>query len=168
MLFLFIHTLLAQQISGPIQIHATQRYFTTTEGQPFFWLADTSWELFHRLDLEESKICLDKRASQGFNVVRAVALTEPDGLNDPNVNGDKPFLDDQYYKPNEVCWKNMDLVLDLNLGNLAGNSLLGTWYDPRIGVKFPVGKMSKIRKSTVIPSSQGRGDDWILILESVD
>jgi hypothetical protein len=110
LLFLFIYTLLAQQISGPIQIHATQRYFTTAEGQPFFWLADTSWELFHRLDLDKSKMYLDKRASQGFNVAQAVALAELDGLNDPNVNGDKPFLDDQYYKPNEACWKHMDLV----------------------------------------------------------
>jgi hypothetical protein len=59
-------------------------------------------------------------------------------------------------------------LLDLNLGNLAGNSLLGTWYDPQIGVKFPAGKVSKMRKSTVIPPSQERGNEWILILESAD
>ncbi|WP_086539701.1 glycoside hydrolase family 140 protein [Algoriphagus antarcticus] len=129
LLFLFSQILLAQQITGPIQIHENQRYFTNAEGEPFFWMADTAWELFHRLDLEESKIYLDKRASQGFNVVQAVALSELDGLNDPNANGDTPFLDDQYSKPNEAYWKHVDAVLNLAKARNIHIALLPTWGD---------------------------------------
>jgi len=129
LLFLFIHTLLAQQISGPIQIHEDQRYFITAKGEPFFWIADTAWELFHRLDLEESKIYFDKRASQGFNVVQAVALAELDGLNDPNANGDKPFIDEAYSKPNEAYWKHVDAIINLALERNIHLALLPTWGD---------------------------------------
>lgn len=44
------------------------------QDEPFFWLADTAWELFHRLDESEAKLYLDKRAAQGFNVVFVVVL----------------------------------------------------------------------------------------------
>lgn len=128
-LFLFINSLFAQQIRGPIQIHENQRYFTTAEGEPFFWMADTAWELFHRLDLEESKIYLDKRASQGFNVVQAVALSELDGLNDPNANGDTPFLDEHYSNPNEAYWKHVDAIINLARARNIHIALLPTWGD---------------------------------------
>lgn len=129
LLLLFSHTLFAQQIKGPIQIHENQRYFTTAEGEAFFWMADTAWELFHRLDLEDSKIYLDKRASQGFNVVQAVALAELNGLNDPNANGDKPFLDEAYSKPNEDYWKHVDAVINLARARNIHIALLPTWGD---------------------------------------
>jgi hypothetical protein len=47
---------------------------TLDQDEPFFWLADTAWELFHRLDEAEAKLYLDKRAAQGFNVVFVVVL----------------------------------------------------------------------------------------------
>ena len=52
------------------------RHLQTTAGEPFFWLGDTAWELFHRLDLAEAERYLDARAEQGFNVVQAVVLAE--------------------------------------------------------------------------------------------
>lgn len=126
---LFIQNLFAQEITGPIQIHENHRYFMTADGEPFFWMADTAWELFHRLDLEESKIYFDKRASQGFNVVQAVGLSELDGLNTPNANGDKPFLDEAYSKPNEAYWKHVDAVINLALERDIHIALLPTWGD---------------------------------------
>lgn len=126
---LLIHTLLAQQISGPIKIHENQQYFMEADGTPFFWMADTAWELFHRLDLEESKLYLDMRKSQGFNVVQAVALAELDGLNDPNANGDKPFLDQNYAQPNEAYWQHVDAVLSLALERGIHMAFLPTWGD---------------------------------------
>jgi len=129
LLFLFLQSLFAQHIAGTIQIHQDQRYFIDSEGKPFFWLADTAWELFHRLDLEQSKMYLDKRKSQGFNVVQAMGLAELDGLNDPNANGDKPFLDKAYSKPNEAYWKHVDAVLNLALARNIHIALLPTWGD---------------------------------------
>jgi hypothetical protein len=56
------------------------RYLQTKEGQPFFWLGDTGWELFHRLKREEIVKLLSARKNQGFNVIQAVALAEFNGI----------------------------------------------------------------------------------------
>lgn len=128
-LSLFVQTLVGQQITGPIQIHKNQRYFTDAAGTPFFWMADTAWELFHRLDLEESSMYFDKRKAQGFNVVQAVGLAELDGLTDPNANGDTPFLDQDFTEPNEAYWKHVDAVLNLALERELHIALLPTWGD---------------------------------------
>jgi hypothetical protein len=79
--------------------------------------------------LEESKIYLDKRASQGFNVVQAVALEELYYLNDPNANRDKPFLDEAYSNINEAYWKHVDAVINLALERDIHIALLPTWGD---------------------------------------
>ena len=36
-------------------------------GKPFFYLADTAWELLHRLDRKQALEYLDKRASQSLH-----------------------------------------------------------------------------------------------------
>lgn len=43
---------------------------------PFFYLGDTAWETFHRLDLDDAKVLLRNRAAKGFNVIMAVVLSE--------------------------------------------------------------------------------------------
>ena len=87
--FIFISTL-STNIFGQFQVSENRR-FITREGKPFFWLGDTAWELFHRLDEKEAKFYLDKRQEQGFNVIQAVVLAELDGIHSPNANGDVPF-----------------------------------------------------------------------------
>ena len=57
----------------------------------------------------------------------------------------------------------------LNLTLLSGNSFRGTWYDPRTGVEFPNSTLlSKGQHVEINPPSQGRGNDWVLILDRVD
>ena len=53
------------------------------DGKPFFWLGDTGWELFHRLDRGQATRYLEDRASKGFTVIQAVAIAELDGHTDP-------------------------------------------------------------------------------------
>jgi len=48
----------------------------TKPDDPFFYLGDTAWELFHRLDLDEARMFLENRAAKGFNVVMAVLFSE--------------------------------------------------------------------------------------------
>ena len=38
--------------------------------KPFFWLGDTAWELFHRLDSGQADQYLKRRAEQGFTVIQ--------------------------------------------------------------------------------------------------
>ncbi len=76
-----------------IRVAANHRTLETTEGTPFFWLGDTAWELFHRLNREEAIEYLDTRKAQGFNVIQAVALAEFDGLRTPNAYNDLPLVE---------------------------------------------------------------------------
>ncbi len=45
-----------------LKIHESQRYLVRENGEAFFWLGDTAWELFHRLDGEEVMEYLENRA----------------------------------------------------------------------------------------------------------
>lgn len=128
-LFLTLQQAHSQKITGPIQVHPSQRFLMTAEAQPFFWLADTAWELIHRLDEKEATMYLDKRKEQGFNVVQTVVLAELDGLNSPNANGNLPFSDLKKWEYNEAYFKHIDRILDLALERDIHIALLPTWGD---------------------------------------
>ena len=99
------------------------------DGKAFFWLGDTAWELFHRLDKAESEKYLKRRSEQGFTVIQAVALAEMDGLHTPNANGDKPLIDDDPTKPNEKYFLHADTVIDIAASYNINIALLPTWGD---------------------------------------
>jgi hypothetical protein len=82
-----------------VQVSADRRFLVTAGNKPFFYLADTAWELFHRLDRKQALEYLDKRASQGYTAIQAVALAELDGVTDPNPYGDLPLIDKDPLRP---------------------------------------------------------------------
>ncbi len=47
-----------------ITVSENHRFLVTETGEPFFWLADTDWEIFHRLTLEEAEFFLKNRQQQ--------------------------------------------------------------------------------------------------------
>ncbi len=112
-----------------LRIASTGRHLVTEDGAPFFWLADTAWELLHRLDDAESDHYLRTRAAQGFNVIQTVALAESDGLRTPDAAGHLPFHDLDPMRPNEPFWARMDRTLARanELGLVV--ALLPTWGD---------------------------------------
>ena len=57
----------------PLKVSENKR-FLTAGGKPFFWMGDTGWELFHRLNMTNAFIYFEKRSEQGFNVIQAVVL----------------------------------------------------------------------------------------------
>lgn len=126
---LLVPVRLMGQIQGPIEISENSRFLAQSDGSPFFWMADTAWELFHRTDRAEAEYYLDTRASQGFNVVQAVALAEIDGLNTPNSYGEKPFLSITPLKMNEKYWEHVDYIIDLAAIKGIHIALLPTWGD---------------------------------------
>ncbi|MGH7226082.1 MAG: DUF4038 domain-containing protein, partial [Gemmataceae bacterium] len=67
-----------------LKVSENRRFLITEKGEPFFWLGDTAWELFHRLNREQADRYLRKRSAHGFTVIQAVALAELDGHTDPN------------------------------------------------------------------------------------
>lgn len=114
---------------APLVVHSSGRYLARADGTPFFYLADTAWELFHRANLEEADHYLRTRAQQGFTVVQAVALPEFAGLHVPNPYGEKPLHDDDPTKPNEAYFKHVDMLLDRAAWNGLVVAFLPTWGD---------------------------------------
>lgn len=112
-----------------IKVSENRRFLVTADGKPFFWLGDTAWELFHRLNREDAEHYLRNRAERRFTVVQAVALAELDGLNDPNPYGQKPLVDNDPTRPNEAYFQHVDWIVKRanELGIYIG--FLPTWGD---------------------------------------
>lgn len=117
------------QVPGPLRISDNHRFLVYEDGTPFFWQADTAWELFHRCDREEVEYYLQKRLTQGFNVIQAVALAEIDGLETPNPYEQRPLIENDPARPNEKYFEHVDFVIDRanDLGMYI--ALLPTWGD---------------------------------------
>lgn len=112
-----------------LKVSENQRFLVTEFGEPFFWLADTAWELFHRCDREEVIYYLDKRKSQGFNVVQAVALAEIDGIQTPNRYGETPIIENDPTRPNAAYFEHVDFVIEEAAKRGIYIALLPTWGD---------------------------------------
>ncbi|HON01615.1 MAG TPA: glycoside hydrolase family 140 protein [Paludibacteraceae bacterium] len=128
--FLFI-SLFGQKIlcQSELKITSDHHYLSYKNGDPFFWLGDTAWELFHRLKLEEIETYLENRKQKGFNVVQVVVLPEMDGLRVPNRYGDVPLIDMDPTKPNEKYFQFVDTVVKLAAKKGIFMGLLPTWGD---------------------------------------
>ena len=117
----------------PIKVSENHRFLTHQDGKPFFYLADTAWELFHRLDREEAKTYLEDRASKGFTVIQAVAIAELDGISTGNAYGHLPFENQDPTKPavkegaENDYWDHVDyIVKEANKRGLT-IGMLPTW-----------------------------------------
>src|SRR5579884_2459988 len=91
-----------------LRVSENGRYFQREDGRPFFFLADTAWELFHALTLEEAREYFRDRAARGFNVIQAVIVSEFEGLDFPNAYGETPFMGRDPLRPNEHYFKSVD------------------------------------------------------------
>ena len=115
---------------GPdLRVSDNHRFLVKADGSPFFYLGDTAWELFHRLNRDEADLYLKDRADKGFTVIQAVVLAEYGGLTEPNAYGDLPLTGNDPAKPNEAYFKHVDYVVDkaASLGLYVG--MLPTWGD---------------------------------------
>lgn len=118
-----------------LRVSENRRFIVKEDGSPFFYLGDTAWELFHRLNREEAERYLKDRAGKGFTVIQAVALAELDGLNDPNPYGHRPLTENDPTRPdvkegaNNDYWDHVDYIVKTadSLGLYIG--FLPTWGD---------------------------------------
>ena len=116
-----------------LKISANQRFLVRENGQPFFYLGDTAWELFHRLNREEADRYLQDRAGKGFTVIQAVAIAEVDGHAAPNAYGHLPLLNLDPARPDlregaeNDYWDHVDYIVKKaeSLGLVIG--FLPTW-----------------------------------------
>ena len=137
LMFLFLSS--AHSTSGSnsdqLRVSGNSRFLVHADGRPFFYLGDTAWELFHRLNREEVEQYLTNRAQHGFTVIQAVALAELDGLNTPNAYGHCPLIENDPTRPDvkdgpdNDYWDHVDYIIrrSRQLGLYVG--LLPTWGD---------------------------------------
>jgi hypothetical protein len=116
-----------------LKVSANGRYFVDQDGKPFFYLGDTCWLLFQRLNREEVDEYLKDRASKGFNVIQAyvirgLAERHPDG--NRSLLKEPPFLDRDPAKPNEAFFRNVDWVVNRanELGLVMGLVTAKSWH----------------------------------------
>jgi Protein of unknown function (DUF4038) len=145
------------------------------DGKDFFWLGDTGWELFHRLNREQADQYLKTRSRQGFTVIQAVILAEFDGLHTPNAYGDIPLLNDDPATPNENYFKHVDYIINKAAEDGLVIGLLPTWGD-KVTKSWGVGPViftaenariygNWLGKRHMDPPSSGYGQDWVLVLD---
>lgn len=113
------------------------RYLLWDDGEPFFYLGDTAWELFHALNREETEHYFRERKRQGFNAVQAVALAELEGLTTPNAYGRLPLcmtdgMPDPLRPDTEgeySYWEHVDFVVETAAKHEMFLVMLPTWGD---------------------------------------
>ncbi|HYX06151.1 MAG TPA: DUF4038 domain-containing protein, partial [Bacteroidales bacterium] len=136
-LLLLGHGIMAQKLPL-LKVSDDHRHLVTIDGDPFFWLGGTAWEMLHRLNREETELYLEDRASKGFTVIQTVILAELDGLNTPNADGEKPLINNDPTKLNEAYFKHVDFALRQAEKEGLYLGLLPTWGD-KYNKKWGVG-----------------------------
>ena len=100
-----------------LRVSDNKRFLVTADGKPFFWLGDTTWELFHRLNREEAIKLFENRAARKFSVLQAVAIAELEGHTDPNPYGHLPFVEQDVTRPavkdgpRNDYWDHVDFIV---------------------------------------------------------
>jgi hypothetical protein len=101
---------------GAIRVSQNGRYFVDAKGAPFYFLADTQWELFRRFSLADARLILEDRKAKGFTVVM-VMMTGVGSGTGPNLDGQHPWLNDDPTKPNLAYFAQVDEIVRLALTN---------------------------------------------------
>jgi hypothetical protein len=132
-------SLLGQDLKK-LAVSDNKRFLVHDDGSPFFYLADTAWELFHRLNKNQTYTYLSNRAGKGFNVVQCVLLSEINGLTEPNANGDVPLIDLDPTRPNEKYFQHVDEVVNMATSMGIYMAILptwGSWVEDKFHYLFP-------------------------------
>jgi hypothetical protein len=116
-----------------LKVSPNGRYFVDQNDKPFFYLADTCWLLFQRLDHDEVDEYLKDRVAKGFTVIQAYVIRglgkrHPDG--NSSLLGESPFIDRDATRPNEAFFKNVDYVVNRanELGLVMGLVTAKSWH----------------------------------------
>ncbi|MDF1547069.1 MAG: DUF4038 domain-containing protein [Bacteroidales bacterium] len=92
---LYSFLIISQKTEFPIKPSENGRYLIEKNNRPFFYQAETPWKIFINLNEKEMAELMDIRINQGFTAIQTMALTT-----NTNVNGDKPFRNNDFSNPN--------------------------------------------------------------------
>ena len=106
----------AEEPVFPVKVSENGRYFVDQKGTPVFWLGTTQWQIFREYTLDEARTILEKTKDKGFIFVQAMLMGVGNGTQ-PNVHGEKPWINDNPLTPNEAYFKNVDAVIRIARDN---------------------------------------------------
>jgi hypothetical protein len=118
---------------GRLKVSENHRYLEHENGDPFLWIGDTAWELFHRSTRDEAEEYLENRRSKGFTVIQSVLIAEMDGVNIPNSYGHRPFHGTDVTRPMVLSgrrndyWDHVDFILEEAEDRGLTMALVPTW-----------------------------------------
>ena len=111
-----------QSVMPLLEVSERHRFLQDENGEPFFWLGDTGWLLFSKLDREEADKYLDNRAEKGFNVIQVMLVHD---LKVKNIFGDSALVNLDVSQANVTpgssfenaeeydYWDHVDYIVDL-------------------------------------------------------
>lgn len=110
-------------LTGKLEISDNHRYIMNEDGSPFFWLGDTGWLLFIKLNREEAEDYFKNRRLKGFNVVQVMVIHDVNRA--VNIYGDSALIDNDISRPLVTAgksfnipdqydfWDHVDYLIDL-------------------------------------------------------
>lgn len=136
----------AQEVLGmsKLEVSKNGHYFQTEAGKPFFWLGDTGWLAFKKLNREELKKYFIDRKAKGYNVIQIMTLH---ALDMSNVYGDSALVAKDISKPLVTegnsfdnpeaydFWDHVDYALDVAEDQGLYLGLVPVWGSPISGGK---------------------------------
>jgi hypothetical protein len=121
---------------GDLEVSADGRRIVHDDGTPFFFLADTAWQLFHKLTRDQVEWYLEDRRAKGFTVILASVMPDYHPLDAPNQYGQTTLIDLDPTRPNAEpgdetydFWDHVDWVIDRAAQKGLYVGLLPTWGD---------------------------------------
>jgi hypothetical protein len=118
-----------------LKVSENHRYFTA-DNKPFFWLGDTGWLLFSKLNRAEAEKYLETRRQQGFNVIQVMVIHD---IKETNVYGDSALVASNIAKPKITegrgpanaaeydYWDHVDYIVDLAAQKGLYMALVPVW-----------------------------------------
>ena len=131
---------------GLPRVSPDKRYFVSANGEPWFYLADTAWELTWKSTMDELRAYLSDRKSKKFNAIQFCVISHmlngPNGL--PNQRQQTTFLNDDLTLPNPGYFTYLDTLVRMmnDSGMVASMVPLWAWFaephrdDPRFDARF--------------------------------
>lgn len=171
-----------------LKIAANKRFFATPDGKPFFWLGDTGWLLFIKLNRQEAVQYLEERKQQGFNVIQVMVLH--DVRKAVNVYGDSALINKDAGNPRTTTgnnpddaqqydfWDHVDYVVDqaaqrgiyMALVPVWGTNVKSGWVSTSAAKKYATFLANRYKnKSNIIWLNGGdiKGSDSIRVWKQI-
>lgn len=149
----------AGRLAQPLRVSADGHYLTEPDGSPFFWLADTAWDIFQRPSRQDVELYLTDRAAKGFTVIQAV-VGGAAAHQGPNRYGHSPFMDDDPMRPDPAYFENVDWILQRATHHKLRMAVVPYWGGA-FSSNFHIVGLPEKRRLTFTPDSAKAYGRWL-------